>query len=450
MKLKYITPLLFLTYTASAQLTVTPGAGFFINGDIPLTLKNTDLVNNGIFAGGVNTISFTGDASSSISGSGALRFFILEVNKNNGQSVILEKSIDVVNSVLFTSGFFDLNGFNVDLETTGRIDGENNNRRFLGANGGQILLNTTLNAPSNVNPGNLGVQLTSDQNLGQVVIKRGHQSQVGTGLSSSIFRYYEISSANNNNLNTTLRFNYFDEELNAFNENSLVLFKSDDAINWLTQGFTTRNTTDNFVEKTGIGSFSRFTLSGGVDAPLPVHFISFNVKCEGNKVAITWKTAQEQNSSRFDIERSVDGSQWRAIGTVPASGNSNSEKTYSFTDNNPDPNNYYRIALYDLNGRVQYTSILRSSCSTITDMLTLFPNPFQSTFFINITSAISSQAVIRIFDSKGTLVKKQVATIFQGTNQINIDLRSQPGGVYLLSADWNNGQTKKTIQIIKR
>lgn len=36
---------------------IVPGAEFLINGDIPITLQNTDLINNGIFAGGVNTIS---------------------------------------------------------------------------------------------------------------------------------------------------------------------------------------------------------------------------------------------------------------------------------------------------------------------------------------------------------------------------------------------------------
>src|SRR4030095_477593 len=51
---------------------------------------------------------------------------------------------------------------------------------------------------------------------------------------------------------------------------------------------------------------------------LPVTFISFNAHCKDNKVIITWKTAQEQNSNHFDIERSVDGIRWTVIGRHPA------------------------------------------------------------------------------------------------------------------------------------
>jgi Secretion system C-terminal sorting domain len=450
MKTKFLLLLPLLSvYSVSAQLTVTSGAEFFVNGDIPLTLKNTDLINNGILAGGINPTFFTGDASSSISGSGSLRLFQLQVNKTGNQSVILQKSIDVVNSVVFTSGFLDLNGFNIDLETTGRLDGEQENSRIRGTNGGQVLFRTVLNAPAGANPGNLGAVITSGQDLGNVTIKRGHQSQVnGSGIGTSILRYYDISPTNNTNLNATLRFNYFDAELNNLDESSLVLFKSENTTNWLNQGFTSRNTTGNFVEKTGISSFSRWTLSN-VNNPLPVQFILFNVKCEGNKVVVTWKTAQEQNSSRFDIERSSDGIRWTVIGNLPAAGNSITERSYSFTDTSPVQNSYYRIAEYDLDGRVQYTSQLRSSCNT-TDAFSLWPNPFHDLLFINIVAGNESQAMIKIFDSKGALVKVQRAIVLQGSNQLNVNMNSMASGVYQLLIDWNNGQTRKTVQILKQ
>jgi hypothetical protein len=42
-------------------------------------------------------------------------------------------------------------------------------------------------------------------------------------------RHYEISPANNANLNATLKFFYSEDELGALNENNLALFKSVDA-----------------------------------------------------------------------------------------------------------------------------------------------------------------------------------------------------------------------------
>jgi len=450
MRSKVLLLLLLWTYTLSAQLTITPGTQFSVFSDTRLTLQNTDLINNGNLAlAATSPVSFTGDGSSFIGGDEAVRFFKLEINKSGNQSVSLQKTISIGSSVFFMSGFLDLNGFDLELETTARLDGERENSRVTGINGGQVLFSTVLNAPAGANPGNLGAIITSPQNLGNVIIKRGHQPQVnGSGLSNSILRYYDIVPVNNTDLNASLRFNYFDGELNSINENSLVLFKSDNAINWLAEGFTSRDTTANFVEKTGIGSFSQWTLSS-IDNPLPVRFILFNANCEGNKIILTWKTAQEQNSSHFDIERSVDGIRWTVIGNLPAAGNSNAERSYSFTYNNPLQNGYYRIAQYDLDGRVQFTSILRSSCNA-TDVLNLWPNPTHDMLFINVVAANESKAMIKLFDSKGALVKIQKAIFLQGSNRVSLDIKSLANGVYHLSADWNNGQIKRTVQVLKQ
>ena len=183
--------------------------------------------------------------------------------------------------------------------------------------------------------------------------------------------------------------------------------------------------------------------------PLPIRFTLFNAKCENKKVLLTWKTAQEQNSSHFDIEKSENGINWTVISTLPAAGNSNSERSYSFTDNGPDQNNYYRIAEYDLDGKSQLTSILQATCNT-TNTFNLRPNPVHDKAFINITADNASQVMIKIFDSKGSLVRMQRAMVLQGSNQFNVDMKTLASGVYSVSIDWNNGQMKKTVQVWKQ
>ena len=179
-----------------------------------------------------------------------------------------------------------------------------------------------------------------------------------------------------------------------------------------------------------------------------VHFIFFNAMCDRNKVILAWKTAQEQSSSHFNIERSTDGIRWTVIGKLPAARNSNTEKSYSYTDNGPAQNAFYRIAQYDPDGRLQYTNVIQVSCS-ITEMFTLWPNPTKDAVVINIATRNESEAVIKIFDSKGALVKVQKTKIFPGSNQLRTDIRSFANGVYSLHADWNSGQMKKTVKIIK-
>lgn len=437
-------------YIVSAQLVITPGAQFSIAGNMQITLQNTDLINNGNFTTGNSMISFTGNASSSISGSQPTRFSEIEINKNNNSSVLLQRAISVTQRIRFASGFLNLNGFNADLGITGHLDGEKENTRITGPNGGEVIFNVSLNSPTGSNPANLGVFISSGQNLGNTIIKRGHQSQVnGSGLGNSILRYYDIVPSNNTNLNATLRFRYLDEELNGFNENSLVFFESSNTINWTNLGFSSRDGAANFVEKNGISSFGRFTLSAAGNV-LPARFILFNVKCEGNKTLITWKTTQEQNSRHFDIERSIDGSRWIVIGNLPAAGNSNIESSYFFTDHNSLQNSFYRIAKYDLDGNVRYSIVLRSSCAATDEVFSLWPNPVRDRAFINIVAGNESQAMIKVFDSKGALVKMQRANVLPGSNQLSIEMASFANGIYSVSADWNNGQSRKTARVVKQ
>ena len=181
----------------------------------------------------------------------------------------------------------------------------------------------------------------------------------------------------------------------------------------------------------------------------PAQFTLFNAKCDNKKVLLTWNTAQEQNSSHFDIEKSEDGIHWTVISTSPVAGSTNSERSYSFTDNNTVQNSYYRIVEFDLDGRSQFTSIVQATCNP-RNTFNLWPNPVHDKAFINITADNAAQVMIKIFDSKGSLVKKQRAMVLQGSNQFNVDMKPLPGGIYSLSIDWDNGQMKKTIQVLKQ
>ncbi|GAB2808885.1 T9SS type A sorting domain-containing protein [Ferruginibacter profundus] len=183
---------------------------------------------------------------------------------------------------------------------------------------------------------------------------------------------------------------------------------------------------------------------------LPVRFTSFTANCQSGKAILTWKTAQEQNSSHFDIERSIDGIHWTVIGNEVAAGNSGVEQTYSFTDYAPLENNLYRIVEYDLDGRVHQTDTIRSSCTATNDLLSVKPNPVHDKLFINITTGNASPGIINIYDSKGALVKTQRVNLLSGSNQLALDVSTLARGIYSLLLEWNNGQIKKTVKVVKQ
>ncbi len=73
-----------------------------------------------------------------------------------------------------------MNNYMLDLGSSGNIANESNNSCITGTTGGAIRITTVLNAPQGVNPGNIGVELTSDADLGSTVITRGHVQQTSS------------------------------------------------------------------------------------------------------------------------------------------------------------------------------------------------------------------------------------------------------------------------------
>ena len=428
-----------------------PGSTIKTTVGIVITLQDMDLNNDGTISQslGEGSFRFSGSQNNSISGTAAPLFDVIEIAKTGNAKISLNHDINVGSSINFTSGLIDLNNNNILLQSSALLNGENENSRITGVSGGYIEITKTLNAPSTSNPGNLGAIITSSQNLGSTTIRRGHRSQTnGLGGGNSVLRYFDILPSNNSSLNATFRFQYLDAELNGLDENSIVFWKSTDNIHWTNQGFTSRNTSTNYVEKTGIPDLSRWTLST-VNNPLPITFILFNAKCDGDKISLHWKTAQESGSSYFEVQRSRDGINWTSIGNVAAAGYSDVELTYSFNDITPLPSgSMYRIAEYDLDGKKQYSSIIRSSCD-VKEAIRLWPNPATNIVWLNINTPFSTEIQIRMYNTAGSLVLIKEVSLLQGSNQLSISLDKFANGIYELKAEWGIDQMQ-TFKLIKQ
>ena len=448
MKVQFLLLALLLSASISAQLDIKTGSQFTIVGNMKLTLQNADLINDGNFVAGNSMTSFTGNASSSVSGNQPVQFFEVNIKKSNNSSVLLQQGVGITNRILFSSGFMDLNGFDADLGTTARLDSEQENSRIIGANGGQVSFRTTLNAPNAANPANLGAILTSAQNLGNVIIRRGHQAQHGSTLINSILRYYDITADNNLGLSASLKFTYFDGELNSLSKIGLVIYKSDDSIHWADMGFSSEDSSAKYVEYDAIDTLMRWTL-GEDTRILAQNFLFYNARCDENGVSISWTTALEQNIRNYEIERSEDGISWTVIADLSALDSNSSENNYSYTDHSPLQNGYYRVAQYTNDAAVQYSAISGASCN-VTNLFNIRPNPAQSELQINLTCNSESEGLIRIFDSKGSVVLSQKTMMTKGINLIRLDIGRLANATYFLSVEWGNGQMKKTAEIIKQ
>jgi hypothetical protein len=273
--------------SAQGSLQATSGATIKTANNSFIVLDNMHIVNNGSFvqAAGDGTIKFTGNADVNISGSSIAIFDNLNIAKTTNFKVALQQNVNIVGQVNFTSGLLDLNNSVLNLGTTATLNGETETSRIFTLGNGYVQVINLLNMPVSANPGNLGAIITSTKNLGSITIRRGHLAQINvSGTTPGILRYYDILPAIDNGLKATLRFQYFDAELNGLNESTLELWKQGKK-SWSNEGYTSRSTANNYVEKTNIGALSRWTLSGTINSPL-------------TKVNSVYSTHLKENSER--------------------------------------------------------------------------------------------------------------------------------------------------------
>lgn len=177
-----------------------------------------------------------------------------------------------------------------------------------------------------------------------------------------------------------------------------------------------------------------YTLPGFV--LLPVKLTSFEAVKKGKQTVVTWQTATEENSQSFLVERSADGINFNAIGTVAAAGNSTSVRNYSFTDIAPGAGkNHYRLRSVNMDGSAALSKIALVIFDKESQLL-LFPNPAKEE--LTIRNTVTSGTVY-LYDINGKQVLSQKIT---GNNSQGVKLRltGLPAGMYVvkLSAD---GQT---------
>jgi hypothetical protein len=182
--------------------------------------------------------------------------------------------------------------------------------------------------------------------------------------------------------------------------------------------------------------FKQFSLEPPLTT-LPVKLIDFNASLKQSNVDLTWTTAGEENSSHFDIERSLDGSNYNSVGIVFSNGNTNEIKKYSFSNdvrNLQSTAIYYRLKAVDIDGYVEYSDvrIIRLQSKDVLAM-SMFPNPAVNEVRVTLPSNWQGKDVrFAIYNQSGVEVSKLARTNASQTETIQVDRLVK--GFYIIKA----------------
>lgn len=187
-----------------------------------------------------------------------------------------------------------------------------------------------------------------------------------------------------------------------------------------------------------ISSFSSFYFAAN-NIVLPVELISFTGSLQSDGGALLkWKTANENNIAEYIIERSINATDFSAIGTAPAAGLANGITNYSFTDPEASRLNvpvvYYRLRIADNDGTYRYSGIAAIAIRDITGKITVAPNPVTSTARVTISAAADGQVQYKVVEITGRTIQQGVVVVKRGIPQVfNIDMSKMPAAVYYLN-----------------
>lgn len=186
-----------------------------------------------------------------------------------------------------------------------------------------------------------------------------------------------------------------------------------------------------------VSNFSEFWInSGGAgqNQPLPMLLGLFTATKNNATALLQWTTIEETNTSEFILERSTDGLHYAAIGSVPASGNTNTITKYQYTDKQLATGvNYYRIKTMDKDGKYLLSPVRTVNYSDNDFTISLLPNPAtKGMVYIN-TSVNCNRIEVR--DAIGRLVK---TVTVKGTYN-PLDVNGLKKGMYFITVVTDNG-----------
>ncbi|NNV56351.1 putative type IX secretion system sortase PorU2 [Limnovirga soli] len=173
---------------------------------------------------------------------------------------------------------------------------------------------------------------------------------------------------------------------------------------------------------------------------LPVQLINFTAKPVGKTVQLQWLVTQEQGVANYTVENSTNGTSFTPIAVIKASTLNSNQKQYGYTHTQPvNGNNFYRIKITDVDGKIAYSPIKNIPFSFAG--IQLYPNPVKD--LLHMVAAGNTTISWQLFDVAGRLLLHQS---FNGSTTVNVNKLGP--GIYVLQI--NNGTQKTTYKIVKQ
>ncbi|WP_165958136.1 alpha-amylase family glycosyl hydrolase [Segetibacter sp. 3557_3] len=178
---------------------------------------------------------------------------------------------------------------------------------------------------------------------------------------------------------------------------------------------------------------------------LPVKLVSFTTNLKPGAVDVTWITTNEDQLRSFEVERSLNGTDFRQIENRAAAGSLTSRTSYIFSDReaialNVGSDLYYRLKMVDMDGQFSYSAICRVPAAKRKGF-TIYPNPATTILYIRFDQQNVSEPKLTITDLTGRKYRTITTTNAPMSNgTLAVPLGKMAKGSYLLKLETRKGE----------
>ncbi|MBG8554326.1 T9SS type A sorting domain-containing protein [Hymenobacter guriensis] len=185
---------------------------------------------------------------------------------------------------------------------------------------------------------------------------------------------------------------------------------------------------------------------------LPVELTAWQAQVQGSSVLLQWRTASEQQSSHFVVERATQAGAetFVAVGQVQAAGSSSQARTYTLRDAQAGKLGaaklYYRLRQVDLDGHQKVSEVVVAELGAASYALQVYPNPATAAGIVQVALTGLPQLghSVRILDNQGRLVREY--PVLQLGQQLLV--QQLPAGMYHVLLQGGSGQRLAIQKIV--
>lgn len=198
----------------------------------------------------------------------------------------------------------------------------------------------------------------------------------------------------------------------------------------------TENPNNQFYHSNGGANYS---LTFTTPVLMPVTLSQFTANSTSMSTHLTWATATETNNSHFEIQRSADAREWKALGEVKGAGTTQKPQQYEFTDVRPPAGlSYYRLRQVDFDGQYEYSPVVAVSRKGEGYSFAVFPNPASDRLQAVLPPG-GEGAVVELYNGQGQRIRQQQLLSDSGREEVRLT-GLLPGLYYLFILDGKGRQ----------